>query len=234
VLSAAELRARFERQRPLLDTLDRIRPRAHFASDLQRLFVQRSDVARRLTDARAVFERSTQTLEHYDRPLRRRRHHTAIANAKAALRTTADQIRRCEAELDCLDRSITEVTYQHELNRRDVAQLPRLNLELDRIDERLDSDRQARAGATHHQHDQFAPVLGPRPTGPTARDWHDTAGRLHQLDLAYGPTDRHDAFRRLEAHDRSATPEHSTRLVDRSPHTRTVAKDGPDLGLSLL
>jgi hypothetical protein len=206
--------------------------------DINRLTSERDTAQRQLEATEKQLAAAEATLDRYDKPLIRRRHHHQIGPARHDAATAAHnigyftkQIAGHDRELEFRHADRRELDEEHDLRNERGA-------ELDAISSQLDDDLRLRTIAVARQPDPYIiDIIEPRPTDPalTGR-WDTTAAYLDRHltafpdgEPAWGePT--HGAFTASQDTVATAIHELSHALYPPriEPHSR-----GLDLGLSL-
>lgn len=190
-LPAAELQALFARRAHLSDTLAQLRSDLEIVPrDLRRARDEHRSAVAALGESRNRLQGAFDTLAEYDRPLRRRGHEHAIADANRTIEDLPGPISERVTRIRVIEGRIDDLGKRLARARELDQGRPALQAELADIDSRLDDDRDIRTRQIRRTTpERITAALGVRPAGgETAKAWDIAAGRLDQHQSAYGIT----------------------------------------------
>ena len=240
-LPVHELQTLLARQEQLTTALAELRRDLQvLPQDLKDVRDQQRRVVSDMAGDRKRLQRAFDTLEARDKPLRRRGHETAIANAKQTVEDLPEPIRRHAAVIKTFDGRIAGL--QHRLDEARVRDQRRtaMTTELADVSERLGDDRTIRSRQIRRDTpERITDTLGTRPQGGDhARTWDIAAGQLDQHQTAYristglGPSPRTGlpsgfGHSRTGAESAERTYQQGIAL-ERRP---TIQREGPSMGI---
>ncbi|MCU1393489.1 MAG: conjugal transfer protein [Ilumatobacteraceae bacterium] len=224
LLDSSELRRLLEQRHALSQQIDDALQTLRRLPDERRTTEQtlaRADQT--LLDATSAYQRAQDVLDQHDRPLHRRKHETEIAAAHRDLERLPDRIRAATNDGELESAKLSQLASVEAAARDVVCRRPELDSMIGDIDQRLDRDRRIRTRITRAERPAAViDVLGERPMpGPRARDWDVAAGRLAQVQAAFGVMDATER-KRVDvdrSHERSREVDEQLRDVLQSMRT---------------
>ncbi|MFN3217907.1 MAG: MobF family relaxase [Acidimicrobiales bacterium] len=187
-LPAHELQGLLARQEQLTAALAELRQDLRaLPEDLKEFREQQRRVVSDMARDRKRLQRAFDTLEARDRPLRRRGHETAIANAKRAVADLPEAMRRHAAAIKTFDGHIARLERRLDQARVRDQRRPAMTTELTDVSDRLGDDRTIRSRQLRGDTpDRITDTLGNRPrSADHARTWDTAASHLDQHQTAF-------------------------------------------------
>ncbi len=235
LLDGRQLRELLEQRFDVVSTIE------DAENTLRRMPVERQQAERAkaaaekaITETTAAYRVAEAVLASYDRPLHRRKHATAIADARLDIQRLPAAVKTADNELHLTVDKLERLRQQEAQAKATLRRRPDIEAKINEIDARLDHDLRIRTRITRLEPpDAIVNTIGDRPApGPAARQWDAAAGRLAQHQAAFDITD--GLGRRPSYLDRSAYADsHAVveQLFEPVRPQRAIEREVPSLGI---